>query len=254
MRVEKLGSGEPEYAVVACLHGDEPCGRKAIERFLASNREVEKAVKLIVANEKALEQDKRYIDVDLNRCFPGDPESSRHEEKLAADLTDEVEGMTVLDLHSTRSYSGVLVANSKVNEERIKLAKAAGVEKIAHLALEDVDCMEERVKTVSVECGLQKSEKAGENALEVIKNFLGYFGVINHDYHVSEPEVFRTFETVRKGDYTFTAENFRKVEQGEVYAKKGEKELEAEEPFYPVLMSTDGYEEILGHKARKMDM
>ena len=66
MKVEKLGEGEPEYAVVGLIHGDEPCGKEAIERFKDSNYEVEKSVKLILVNEKAAEKNVRYIDCDLN--------------------------------------------------------------------------------------------------------------------------------------------------------------------------------------------
>jgi succinylglutamate desuccinylase len=49
------------------------------------------------------------------------------------------------------------------------------------------------------------------------------------------------------------ARNFEKVAKGEVYASRGDKELVAEKGFYPVLMSTNGYEDILGHKASRLD-
>jgi len=35
--------------------------------------------------------------------------------------------------------------------------------------------------------------------------------------------------------------------------KRESEELKAQEDFYPVLMSTDGYESMLGFKARKLD-
>jgi len=49
------------------------------------------------------------------------------------------------------------------------------------------------------------------------------------------------------------AENFEKVEKGEVFAEEGEKELKASEDFYPVLMSTNGYNGVLGYKAQKIE-
>uniref|UniRef100_UPI000ABCAF2C succinylglutamate desuccinylase/aspartoacylase domain-containing protein n=1 Tax=Haloferax profundi TaxID=1544718 RepID=UPI000ABCAF2C len=86
MRIYELGDGTPEVSVVGSIHGDEPCGARAIERFVAEDPDVERPVKLIVANEEALDADVRYLDEDLNRAFPGDPHAENHERRLAYDL------------------------------------------------------------------------------------------------------------------------------------------------------------------------
>ena len=41
MRVETLGEGEPEVAVVGAIHGDEPCGATAVEAVLETDPDVE---------------------------------------------------------------------------------------------------------------------------------------------------------------------------------------------------------------------
>jgi hypothetical protein len=46
-------------------------------------------------------------------------------------------------------------------------------------------------------------------------------------------------------------ENFEKVRKGETFAVSKEDELKAGEEFYPVLMSTTGYDNMVGFKARK---
>jgi succinylglutamate desuccinylase len=252
MNVEKLGEGDPEHAVVGLIHGDEPCGRKAIEKFKKSEYKLEKPVKLIVANEKAAEKNVRYIDCDLNRNFPGDPESSQHEERLAADILEEVQGLKTLSIHSTKSYPKPFAAQSVMDTETLELIKETGVEKACFIE-DGVDCLGEYSRTVTVESGLQGSDRSAENAYEVMLNFLAANNVIKSDYELSNPEIFEVFDTVEKPGYRFTGENFRKINPGEVYAEKEGKNLEAEEGFYPVLMSTDGYETILGHKARKVD-
>jgi len=70
MRVETLGEGEPEVAVVGGIHGDEPCGPRAIEAFLRDPPPVERPVEFIVANEEALARNLRYVEEDLNRAIP----------------------------------------------------------------------------------------------------------------------------------------------------------------------------------------
>lgn len=253
MDVEIVGNGEPEVAVIGSIHGDEPCGKKAIEKFKDSDFELKRPVKLIIANEEALENSTRYIDCDLNRSFPGSRESDDHEKVLAAKIMDEVDGLDVLSLHSTKSYSGPFAAMSELNEEKMDLVRRTGVRIASYHANEEIDCLAEYTTTVSVECGFQGSERAVENAYRIMKNFLAAEGVVDLDYRISDPEVFKVYDTIEKPDFEFTAVNFQKVEEGEVYARNGNDELKARETFYPVLMSTDGYETILGHKARKLD-
>jgi len=251
MRVENLGDGEPEFAVLGSVHGDEPCGKRAIERFLSEEHEVKKPVKLIIVNEKALEEDKRYLEADLNRSMPGDEDSDLYEERLAAKLFEEIKGLKVLDIHSTRSYPEPFATIKDLEDSTKNMVESTGVEK-AVVFEEGSGSTTEHVEGVIIESGYQGSDEAAENAYKVMKNFLAAQGAIEDEYTVSEPDYYRYKDTV-EGDYTFLAENFRKVEKGQVYARNQEIELKAEKDFYPVLMSTDGYEGMLGFKAEKIN-
>jgi len=253
MRIEKLGEGNPEFAVVGSIHGDEPCGKMAIEKFLESDIEVLKPVKFVIANEKALKQNERYTEVDLNRSFPGDAESDKYEERLAAKLMDELEGLNILDMHSTKSSGDIFAAHSYLDEERMEMVRKTGAEIVSYHAESNVNSMDEYLNAVPVECGFQGSEQARKQAYEVLLNFLAANGIIDRDYDISDPDIFQIYGTVEKPEYRFTAENFKLVKKGDVYATNGEKELKAEERFYPVLMSTNGYDDILGRKAKKVE-
>lgn len=249
MQVIDKGTGKPQLAVVGSIHGDEPVGKKAINR-LKDELEFKKPVRFIIANEEALEQGKRFLDTDLNRSFPGDKNSSSHEKRLAAELLDKLDGMTVLDLHSTHSHPEPFAVIKDLEDvERMKLA---GVENAVYFE-EESGSLIENVDGLVVEAGHQGSEKAVDNAVEVAKNFLAAHDAIEGEPGSSEPQVFREFETV-EGDYEFLAENFKEVEEGEVYARSEDEELVAEQSFYPVLMSTNGYEGKLGFKAEKLEL
>lgn len=252
MEVKKVGDGDPEYTVIGSIHGDEPCGKKAIEKFLSENWEIRKPVKFIIANEEALEKDERYLDMDLNRSFPGDPESGKHEERLAVEIMNEVRGTKVLDIHSTRSNPVPFLTLSELNETVVSLVESTGVSRAAYFPRE-AGAMNEHVDGIIVEVGRQGTEEAVEMAYGTLVNFLAAEGVIDADYRRSEPDIFEYQETVEGGDWKFAAENFQKVERGEVFAENSSEELVAEQDFYPVLMSTDGYEDILGFKAEKVE-
>lgn len=252
MKVETRGQGEPEHVVVGLIHGDEPCGKKAIEKFLSENREFKKPVKFIIANEEAHEENKRFLEADLNRSFPGDLDSDLHEERLAAKVLKEVQGRKVLDLHSTRSHKGPFATLSTIDGLTVRFCRAAGAENAVHFPQES-GAMTERVDGIVLETGYQGTEGAAERSYRALVNFLAAEGIIDDGHELSDPDFFRYQETV-EGDWEFTAQNFKKVEKGEVFAKRGDEELVAEEDFYPVLMSTDGYEGQLGFKAEKVEV
>lgn len=255
MRTEVRGDGDPDLAVVAGIHGDEQSGIAAVERFMAAydDADVREPVKLVIANEEAAAQDVRYIDTDLNRCFPGDPDSDRHEERLAAQLLAELGDCTVLDLHSTRSRDEPFGVVTAVTPETVSLAHDTGVDEVVNMKAVSDGSLLHHQPGVVVECGTQGSDQAADQAYEVLLNVLAANNVIDHDAVVlSDPVVYRATKTVPKQTGArFTGTNFTAVRQGEPYATVDGEPVVAEETFYPVLMSTDGYDDILGFAAER---
>ena len=248
MKTEVLGEGEPEYAVLACVHGDEKSGWKAIQKLKNSDYEIKKPLKLVLANEKAFERDQRFVDVDMNRVFPGDPESDRYEERVAAELLEEVGDLKIIDLHSTASEDAPFAIVEYPSETQLEMLRSLGLEEVADMT--HVGAKNPELEFVAVEVS-EKSEDPGEDAFEILRNFLAAEGVIEAEYSKSQPEIFEVYETEEGAGFEFTAENFSKVVEGEVFAEKEDEKKVAEEDFYPVLMSNDGYENMVGFKSEK---
>ena len=251
MKVETRGEGEIEFTVTGSVHGDEPVGKKAIEKILEKNYNYEKAVKFIIVNEEALEQDERFLDTDLNRSFPGDIDSGQKEERLSAKLLSEIGDSKVLDIHSTHSFDRPFANTKSFEDPEMEMIKASGAEYAVKFE-EGEGTLTDFATGIVVEAGTQHSDQAVENAVNVIENFLAYYGVIDAKFEASEPEKFVQEEKV-EGDWEFLKENFQKVEKGEVYARRNDEGLVADQEFYPVLMSTNGYDGVLGHKASKLE-
>ena len=258
MRVEQLGDGDPETAIVGSIHGDEPCGRDGIEAVLADPPELTEPVKFIVVNEEALAIGRRYVDVDLNRIFPGDHESDVREERLAAELADEVAGCTVLSLHSTQSYNGMF---SLVDELR-EFARAV----IPHLSVDAVvqttGANEGRLFSVvpdaiEIECGYQGSPQAAENAEQVIREFLAAIGASTDEPREANEDipVFQLGGPIPKGtadEYEVFVRNFERVDAGERFAAADGEPVVADESFHPVLLSAEGYEDVFGYRGSRV--
>lgn len=258
MRVEQLGEGEPDLAVVGSIHGDEPCGAHAIETLLAEEPAVERPVKFIIANERALDRNVRYVETDMNRVFPGNPDAEAYETRLAYKLLEELRGCTTLSMHSTQSYSRPFA----IVDEAGPLAETICPHLSIDVLVETADFVKNTlvgyVDVVEVECGLQGSDQAAENAVQLVREFLTAAGALPGSGSGSvEPEdraipVYQLQKLIPKqpaDSYAVHVENFERVDEGSPYATIDDRELIAEEPFYPVLMSPYGYDSQLGYAA-----
>jgi len=263
MDVYELGEGEPEVAVVGAIHGDEPCGARAVRRLLDSDPDVERAVRLIVANEAALDAGVRYLDTDLNRAFPGDPDAEAHEDQVAAELLAAVEGCTTLAIHSTQSSAEPFAVIDSMDEVARAVAPHRPVDVVIQTDAFTEGRLIEHPHTLEVEAGLQGSEGAADNAYWLTRAFLAATGVLSApgaDDVVDaggrdDVEVFRLRDRIPKPEaetYEVFARNFERVEVGEAFAAAGDEQLRADESFYPVLLSPYGYRDQFGYVADRV--
>ena len=253
MRVVQLGEGEPSIAVVGSIHGDEPCGRDGIEAVLADPPATSQPVKFIVVNEEALAEGKRYLETDLNRVFPGDPESDVHEMRLAAELAEELQGCTVLSLHSTQSYDGMFALVDEVTDLARTVCPKLSVDAVVRTqGANEGRLFSVAPSAIEIECGYQGSAQAADNAEQVIREFLAALGVTDEPAPVRKESlpVFQLGGPIPKDpadDYEVFVHNFEPVAAGDRVAAADGETLYAEEAFHPVLLSADGYEDVFGY-------
>jgi succinylglutamate desuccinylase len=251
MRVEQLGDGEPEIAVVGGIHGDEPCGPRAIEALLQADPDLARPVKFIVANEEAISRNLRYVEEDLNRAFPGAPDADSHEARLAHELLAELRDCVVFSMHSTQSYEGPFALCGSVDALARSACPYLSVDALVETSQFSKGRLIERPDVLEVECGLQGSDAAAENAERLVREFLAAVGALPGEPHPDrEVPVYRMRRRIpkRRGDrYEVLVENFERVDAGASFAAVDGEQLVAEEPFYPILMSAYGYEDVFGY-------
>jgi len=261
MRIVELGEGTPEVAVVGGIHGDEPCGYRAVRALMGASLEVQQPVKLVVANELAIERGVRYVDTDLNRSFlpTVDDEDyeypAGHEGALARKLIEELRGCLVLGLHSTKSHPKPFAIVSDPTERERDVVTRLPVEAVVESGPYTDGRLIDPLRTIEVECGYQGSDRATENAHAVTDAFLRATGVLPDRPPVRELPYFRLFAQIRKeeaAEYEVFVDNFREVAVGEAYAATAGRPHYATEPFVPVLMSPDGYEDLFGYAATRI--
>ena len=104
-------------------HGDEKIGVEIIERLRMKG--LDRFFDCLVANPKALRKNTRFIDVDLNRSYPGVKNSKLYEKKLAYEnLRKTKKYQYVIDIHE---------ASSGINNFVIAPRKTIGNKKLIDL-------------------------------------------------------------------------------------------------------------------------
>lgn len=256
MQVKQLGEGNPKVSVVACLHGNEPSGKLAIERILSESPNVQEPVQFIIANEEAMEVDERALETDLNRTFPGSREASTHEERLAPEILKQVRDTKVLDIHATNSTKRPFTIATRFTLETAHLARATGLEILVDTSKvpNSAGGLVSNCPGVSVECGHKNEPATVDTAEEIIVNFLAANGILSREFtYPADPQVFRIIEKI---DYPteaaeLKASDFELVSAGTQFLVVDGTPVTAEQDFYPVLASDheDSYS-FVGFKAK----
>lgn len=248
------GPGDPEFAVVGGVHGNETGGVHAVRRLREADLNFQKGVAFVLANPDAVDAGERYLDSDLNRVFPGDPTGDR-EERLAAELCEFITDRTTLSLHGTHSQPTPFALIHRSQPREFKLAAKLSVPHIVDHWGVNEETITTCGLTVEIEVGAQGSEEAAVSAEHQARAFLRRVDALPGEPPAADPDYFHMAEPIPKppgSAYELYVENFEYVPEGTVYASVDGQDQIADEPFYPILMSENGYPDIFGYKGDRI--
>jgi succinylglutamate desuccinylase len=93
---------EKKILIIIYTHGDEKIGEEIVERL--KNKGLYRFFDCLVANPKAAEKNVRFIEADLNRCYPGEKDSAVYEKKQASkNLEIAKKYEFIIDVHEATS-------------------------------------------------------------------------------------------------------------------------------------------------------
>lgn len=248
------GPGDPELAVVGGVHGDEPGGVRAVRRLREADLDLRRGVAFVIANPAAVAAGERFLDSDLNRQFPGEPDGDR-EQRLAADLCERLGSLTTLSIHGTRSRPVPFAFAHRDDPEQFDVAAELPVPHV----VDHTGVTEGTVTTcgtaVEVEVGPQGTDAAAESAEHQAGAFLRRLDALPGEEPDTDPDFYRMTDPEPKppaDSHEVFVSNFERVASGTAYARAGDRTLSADEPFYPILFSGDGYDDIFGYRGEQL--
>ncbi len=244
------GPGEPEVIVVGGIHGDETGGVHAVRRLRDADLSWRRGVAFVLANPSAIEAGARYVTSDLNRAFPGDPDGD-YEHRLAAHLCEFVRGRPTLSLHGTRSKPTPFALIRSNEPRELDLAEGLPVDRVVDYIDVGYGTLAECGVTVEVEVGALGTDRASTAAERQARAFLQHVGAIPGEPARRHPSLYRMVEPIPKprGErHEVLVRNFERVPAETAFARVDGEPIIAEESFYPILLSAEGYVDLFGFK------
>jgi len=238
-------------------HGNERIGLKVAKGLEKLN--IDNNILVVqIANEKAFKLNKRCIDQDLNRSFPG-KKNGNYEERRAYELSPIIKSADiVIDIHSTTSALKDAFIVTRLDKQTLKYIKVINPKYVLVMkATKDTALMSQAKVGLAFEYGKDNDPAVIRKIILGIKRLLNYFNLT--DLKLPETKVITEYFDVismvvrPKGYKTLKkVKNYKLIHKGEVFAQKGNLKLIAEEDFYPIIFGEKNYKDIFGFKGKKL--
>lgn len=253
----KIGKGSPAIAIVGCLHGDEIIGKKVIDKLKKINL-LKGSLKLIIANEKAVQKKKRMLEKDLNRSFPG-KKNGTHEEQLAYALNKEIRNVdVVIDIHATTSNFdriAIVMNLQKTIKNILQIMPCKNVALIKKSVFGGGEMIRFAKAGVAIEYGPNKSGGNYKKALTEILTMLKNLDMINGSKKKYDRKELYTVSGSYKVAPDFKAnkniQNFKLIKKNEIIGEVNGKKVKSNSNFYPIFVGEKSYNGTLAIMAAK---
>jgi succinylglutamate desuccinylase len=238
-------------------HGDEKIGLKVAKEIEKLN--IDKNILSVqVANRRAFESRKRFIDQDLNRSFPGRKDGN-HEEQIAYRLLPVIKSAdVVIDIHSTKSELKDALIVTKLDKNTYRYIKVIQPKYVLVMNATKNNALISQAKIgIAFEYGKDNNSNTLKNIVTDIKKLFKHLGLINVRFHRRNriTKYFNVFSKVHKPKgYKLLKKikNYKLVHKGEAFARRGDDYLIAEEDFYPILFGERNYKDYFGFRGKRM--
>ncbi|MBI1301012.1 MAG: hypothetical protein GC137_05045 [Alphaproteobacteria bacterium] len=241
------------FTVLGAIHGNEKCGTRAIRRVLEAVDQGKitfkkgKVTFMPICNPRAYEEDKRYIERNLNRFMSRKENPQRYEDHIDNVLCPVLEETDyLLDLHSYTSPGDAFVLLDTSEPHNLEYGRAVGVPCIlygwAEALKTSADLVDEAQaigtceyvrahggNALTLECGTHDHPRAADVGFQAIINLLRHFDLADVDKSLDihdlpsgkayEVKMINAHLKLRDGDFVQDWRHMDHAAQGTVVAR-----------------------------------
>ncbi len=223
----------PNIAIIVGVHGNEVCGVEAYNELTEDFSVKKGSVTFILANEEAVNNNVRFVDKDLNRSFSSTLMYCK-EELIAKEIEEILFNVdAMLDVHASTSKDSVPFAICE--PQSFKAASYLPVDKVLsnidafHSGSTDEFMNKQKKVGICIECGYLGDSNTTQVAIDAIKSFCGFYGLIDYDINeTSNQEKYKCIDLYRNKSNFIPAKKFADFETlqiGDLIGKDGKKEI-----------------------------
>ena len=173
----------PKILFITATHGNEQDGVKVMQQLEKELPKDEYNYDWIIGNEKAYQKNVRYVDRDLNRSAPGDINSTVYEMRRSAELIKIADAYgVVIDLHGTKTDSGIVTITPYPTQNNLRLALAARLTRNVVWYSEQSEVggptvQHLRIPAIELECGPKDTRDAYDLTYATVRRIIE----VNHN-------------------------------------------------------------------------
>ncbi len=226
--------------VLGAIHGDEICGPKAIINVIEDIKNNRINIKsgsvtfIPICNPEAYRQNKRFIDVNLNRTFKTIASPVKYEEVISQKIMKYIDDCDyLLDIHSMPT-DGLKFAFLDVNKSSVK--EFVKIQNFQHIMIGWNELFNEEDNSTcgygfkknkictTIECGNHNNPESVSVAKMSILNSLAFLNISDCQLTIDKTlpkyiKMEKIFYKTKKGEMTKNWEHLDKVRKGEIIAK-----------------------------------
>lgn len=232
--------------ILGAVHGNEICGPKAITNIIEKIKSNEIKIEsgsvtfIPICNLEAYKQNKRFIDVNLNRIFEKNDNPKNNEEIVSQKIIKYINDCDyLLDIHSIHTEGPNFIFLDKDTEEMKKFVE---VQNFNNIMIGWNDLFEEDDKSscgyalkygkicATIECGNHNDPNCITRAETAIKNSLAFLGIADCKMFIGKVEqkfikMEKVFYKEKEGKFTKDWKHLDIIEAGEIIAKYDDGEV-----------------------------
>lgn len=209
---------------------------------------IPEGVDSLIANPRAKEEGKRYIESDLNRSFNG--KSDTFEEKMAQELIPILQNYDfVIDIHSTITGNTDAVISTHNTAKEQEAAHYAHAGNYIYIPTLQNSLIHHAINGLALELGLKTEKERYQKAINNLVSFLQG----KKSQKTTNQKRWKCLGTEEKPEgYTTHLKNYENVSKGQIIASKPHHVRVASENFTTFLWGSTQYEDIFGFKLVKL--